>query len=101
MNSGRRRRTTVEELALIDGRPYLATNLAKAPEQALQDLFDAIQLAIVVHEDGEHATMTIKLPADRLPEITVAAERITDMPVPQDRQLRDRLSLWGCCACPR
>jgi len=36
-----------------------------APEPYLQALFEAVQLAIMVHDDGEHATITIKLPADK------------------------------------
>ncbi len=69
---------TVDELALIDALPCLAMNLAKAPDQLLRALFEAVQLAIMVHDDGEHATITIKLPADQLPEIAQAAERITE-----------------------
>ncbi len=69
---------TVDELALIDALPYLATNLAQAPEPYLRALFEAVQLSIMVHDDGEHATITIKLPADQLPEIAQAAERITE-----------------------
>ncbi len=46
---------------------------------ALGALFEAVQLAIMVHDDGEHATITIKLPADQLPKITHVAEGITDV----------------------
>ncbi|KZB82826.1 recombinase family protein [Amycolatopsis regifaucium] len=75
---------TADEVPLIDALPYLATNLAKAPEPYLRALFEAVQLAIVVHDDGEHATITIKLPADKLPEIAQVAERITEPMNPQD-----------------
>ncbi|WP_340682789.1 hypothetical protein LCL61_29560 [Amycolatopsis coloradensis] len=61
---------TADEVPLIDALPYLATNLAKAPEPYLRALFEAVQLAIVVHDDGEHATITIKLP-----EIAQVAEK--------------------------
>ncbi len=54
-------------------------NLALAPAPYLQALFEAVQLAIIVHDDGEHATITIKLPADQLPEITHVAETNTDV----------------------
>lgn len=65
---------TVDELPLIDALPYLGL----APRPYLQALFEAVQLAIMVHDDGEHATITIKLPAGQLPKITHVAERITD-----------------------
>lgn len=38
-------------------------NLTSAPEPYLHALFEAVQLAIMAHDDGEHTTITIKLPA--------------------------------------
>jgi site-specific DNA recombinase len=66
------------DMALLDALPYLALNLADAPEPLLRRLFEVTQLAVRLHDDGDHMTISIKLPADQLPEISQAAERITD-----------------------
>nr|WP_232328117.1 recombinase family protein [Kibdelosporangium sp. MJ126-NF4]CEL17462.1 Site-specific recombinase [Kibdelosporangium sp. MJ126-NF4]CTQ91311.1 Site-specific recombinase [Kibdelosporangium sp. MJ126-NF4] len=65
------------DMELLDALPYLALNLADAPEQLLRRLFEITQLTIRLHEDSDQVTITIKLPADQLPEIAHAAERIT------------------------
>ncbi|WP_037321432.1 hypothetical protein [Amycolatopsis orientalis] len=91
---------TADELPLIDALPYLAVNLAKAPEPYLRALFEAVQLAIMVHDDGEHATITIKLPADQLPEITHVAERITDVTPSHELRRADAPELVGMLSVP-
>lgn len=55
-------------------------------------LRSAQQLAIRLHDEPEHATVTIRLPADHLPHITETAEAIGDRtqwpaqtPAPGDR----------------
>ncbi|UUV30739.1 hypothetical protein NQK81_39255 [Amycolatopsis roodepoortensis] len=90
LDSSTPRGMTADEVPLIDALPYLASNLAKAPEPYLRALLEAVQLAIVVHDDGEHATRTIKLPADKLPEITHVAERITDVTPSHETPARSR-----------
>jgi site-specific DNA recombinase len=70
-------------LSLLDALPYLAVNLAKAPEELLRTLFDVVQLSVQVHDEGEHATMTITLPADQVSEVAGTAERIGDQMNPQ------------------
>ncbi|WP_236793284.1 recombinase family protein [Amycolatopsis sp. GM8] len=69
-------RPSETDVALLDALPYLAFNLAAAPEPLLRRLFEITQLTVRLHEDSDHVTITIKLPADQLPEITHAAERI-------------------------
>lgn len=61
-SSGPRLLPTVDDLSLLDGLPYLALNLVKAPEALLRTLFEVVQL----HDRGEHATLTITLPADQM-----------------------------------
>jgi hypothetical protein len=62
----------------------LAVNLAKAPpEDLLRTLFEVVQLSIQVHDEGEHATMTITLPADQVRKAAGAAGRIGDQMNPQ------------------
>jgi site-specific DNA recombinase len=72
-----------DAVALLDALPYLAVNLAKVPEDLLRTLFEAVQLSIQVHDEGEHATMTITLPADQVSKVAGAAERIGDQMNPQ------------------
>ncbi|WP_340687819.1 recombinase family protein [Amycolatopsis coloradensis] len=91
---------TADDLPLIDALPYLAMNLALAPAPYLQALFEAVQLAIMVHDDGEHATITIKLPADQLPEITHVAERITDVAPSHELQREAAPELVGMLRVP-
>ncbi|MGC7096780.1 hypothetical protein ACPZ19_19065 [Amycolatopsis lurida] len=57
---------------MLDKLPYLA----HAPQHLLRELFDAIQLTVRLRGEGDEATITIKLPAEQLPEIAHAAERI-------------------------
>ncbi len=69
---------TAEDKGLIDALPYLALNLAKAPERLLRTLFEVTQLTIRIDAGGDRATLEITLPEDQLPDITGAAERITE-----------------------
>ena len=65
--------------------PYLALNLNNAREPQLRKLFEITQLSVRLHDDTDHVTITIKLPADQLPQITHAAERIINtMPTTQE-----------------
>jgi site-specific DNA recombinase len=74
---------TVDDLSLLDGLPYLAINLAMAPEVLLRTLFEVVQLHVQIHDGGEHATLTITLPADQVSEVAGTAERISDHMNPQ------------------
>jgi hypothetical protein len=78
-------RPGIQDTALLDALPYLALNLADAPEPLLRKLFEITQLAVRMHDDGDRATVIIRLPADQLPDIAHAAERITEiMPSTQE-----------------
>ncbi|GLY38815.1 putative recombinase [Amycolatopsis sp. NBRC 101858] len=74
---------TADDLSLLDGLPYLALNLAQAPEALLRTLFEVVQLHVQIHDGGEHATLTITLPADQVSEVAGTAERISDQMNPQ------------------
>jgi hypothetical protein len=50
----------------------------------LRKLFEITQLAVRLHDDEDQVTIAITLPADQLPDIAHAAERITNtMPTAQ------------------
>src|SRR5207249_3222039 len=60
----------------------LALNLVHAPEELLRRLFEIIQLTVRLHFDPTEASINITLPADLLPDIAHAAERMQGaMPV--------------------
>lgn len=65
-DEGESGRPSVADVALLDELPFLALNLADAPEALLRRLFEITQLGVRLHEDTDHVTITIKLPADRL-----------------------------------
>lgn len=71
-------RPSLDDTALLDALPYLKLNLASAPEPLLRTLIEITQLEVRLHGDGDHVTIAIRLPADHLPEIADAAERITE-----------------------
>ncbi len=66
------------DIDLLDSLPYLALNLAQAPQTLLGTLFDITQLRVELNHSGDEATITIRLPADQLSEVAISAERITD-----------------------
>lgn len=78
-------RPNAGDTALLDALPYLALNLAHAPEPLLRRLFEITQLTVRLHGDTDQVTITIRLPADQLPDIAHAAERITNT-VPTTQQ---------------
>ncbi len=69
-------RPSTADIALLDVLPYLTLNLSAAPEQLLQRLFEVTQLTVQLSDDSTHVTITIKLPADQLPDIARAAVTI-------------------------
>jgi len=71
-------RPTVDDAGLLDALPHLAVNLTQAPEQLLRALFETTRLTVQLQPDSDDVTITIRLPADDLPMITRAAERITN-----------------------
>lgn len=68
-----------EDVNLIDALPQLRIELSKAPEKLLRKLFDTTQRTVRLHPNSNYVTLTIKLPADQLPAIGAAAERIDEM----------------------
>ncbi len=66
------------DVALLDALPYLRLNLATAPEELLQRLFEITQLSIQMHDNATRATITITLPAERVPSIAHAATILGD-----------------------
>jgi site-specific DNA recombinase len=54
------------DVALLDALPYLALNLPATPEPLLRRLFEITQLTVRLHDDSDHVTITITLPADQL-----------------------------------
>ena len=76
---------TADDVGLLDALPHLAVNLTEAPEQLLRSLFETTRLTVQLQPDSDAVTITIRLPADDLPIITRAAERITNtMPETQE-----------------
>ncbi|MFD0182990.1 recombinase family protein [Streptomyces sp. NPDC127133] len=71
-------RPTAEDVDLLDGLPYLALNLVRAPEQLLRQLFEVIQLTVRLHYNPDEVTIRITLPADLLPDIATTAERMQE-----------------------
>ncbi|MQB01402.1 MAG: hypothetical protein GEU78_14110, partial [Actinobacteria bacterium] len=67
-----------DDAALLDALPELTLHLTEAPEELLRRLFETTQLAVRLHDDGDRVTITITLPADAVPDIADAAERIND-----------------------
>lgn len=71
------RRPSTADITLLDALPYLTINLSAAPEVLLRRLFAVTQLTVQLNDEMTHATITIKLPADQLPEIAHAATTIS------------------------
>jgi site-specific DNA recombinase len=65
-----------QDAGLLDALPYLTLDLAEAPEQLLRGLFETTHLAVRLQPDSNDVAITIRLPADDLPHIAHAAERI-------------------------
>jgi DNA invertase Pin-like site-specific DNA recombinase len=66
------------DIALLDALPYLTLNLTSGPEPLLRKLFEITQLGVRLRDDSDQVTITITLPADHIPDIAHAAERITN-----------------------
>lgn len=69
-------RPTADAAELLDALPYLVLNLTDAPEPLQRRLYEITQLTVRLHTDSDHATISIRLPADQLPAITAAAAGI-------------------------
>lgn len=96
-------RPSPDDTALLDSLPYLALNLAHVPEALLRRLFEVTQLTVRLRDDSDHATITIKLPADQLSDITHAAERIKPSHAIYTRNTCSAgvNRSCRCCKCPR
>jgi DNA invertase Pin-like site-specific DNA recombinase len=78
-------RPTADDAGLLDALPHLTLNLPDAPEPLLRSLFETTNLTVQLHPDSDDVTISIRLPADDLPHIAHAAERITNtMPHTQE-----------------
>jgi site-specific DNA recombinase len=84
-----------DDLALLDALPHLQLNLADAPETQLRRLFEITQLNVHLREYGAEATISIKLPADELPQAARAAEMIVSA-MPSTTRLHDSHAGGGC-----
>jgi DNA invertase Pin-like site-specific DNA recombinase len=84
------------DIALLDALPYLTLNLAGAPEPLLRRLFEITRLSVRLHDDTDHVTIGIRLPADQLPDIAHAAERITEI-MTTDAQVPVTSTVTGTC----
>ena len=72
-------------MASLDSLPFLALDLTEAPEALLRRLFEITQLGARPHDDTDQVAITIRLPADRLPEVREVMERMSDtMPETQE-----------------
>ncbi len=96
---------TPSDLSLLDAVPYLRVNLARAPQALLQTLFEVTQLTVQLNGLGDVVTIGVKLPADQVPAIAEAGERITDAmsatEIAKSADRNDRRSLRGSCTYPR
>jgi hypothetical protein len=71
-------RPSAKDAGLLDALPYLTLKLAEAPEALLRSLFETTHLEVRLHPDDDDVTISIRLPADEIPHIATAAERITN-----------------------
>ncbi len=65
-----------DDIALLDALPYLALNLADAPEEHLRRLFELLDLTVQLIDNTDHIILGITLPADDLPQITRQASAV-------------------------
>ncbi len=72
-------RPDTADVDLLDALPYLTGHLSEAPEPLLRRLFEAVSLAVKLTDDGDHVTISVRLPGDTLPEIISTAETINTM----------------------
>ncbi|GHF50743.1 hypothetical protein FHX82_003929 [Amycolatopsis bartoniae] len=63
-----------DEVALLDALPYVAVNLAEAPENQLRRLFENLQFTVRLIGDTNQVHLEIRLPAEDLPEVTNTVE---------------------------
>jgi hypothetical protein len=59
------RRPGDADIAPLDALPYLALNVADAPEPLLRRLFEITQLSVRLHDDSDHVAITIRLARGR------------------------------------
>ena len=70
-------RPDAAEVDLLDALPYLTANLSAAPEALLRRLFEATNLTVRLSDGGNHVTISIRLPADTMPQIAGTIEAIS------------------------
>jgi site-specific DNA recombinase len=75
---------SIDDAGLLDALPYLALYLAHAQQDLMRRLFEIIQLSVRLHQESDDVTIKISLPADMLPQVAEAAQRIENtMPTTQ------------------
>lgn len=89
-------RPDVGDVDLLNALPLMSENLTDAPEPLLRTLFEATSLTVKLTDDGDHLTISIRIPDDTVPEITRAAEIISEQVA--EKQQAPGQSLTGACA---
>jgi site-specific DNA recombinase len=69
----------IDDVELLDALPYLALNLGHAPQDLMRKLFEIIQLSVRLDVESDDVTLKITLPADMIPAVAEAAERIEEL----------------------
>jgi site-specific DNA recombinase len=69
-------RPRADTAELLDALPFLRLSLTDAPEELQRRLYETTQLTLNLHQDSNDVTLSIRLPAEQLSEITHTAERI-------------------------
>jgi hypothetical protein len=70
-------RPDAAEVDLLDALTYLTANLSAATEALLRRLFEATNLTVRLWDGGNHVAISIRLPADTLPQIVSTVEDIS------------------------
>jgi len=81
---------TMDDADLLHALPYLALNLADAPEDLIRRLFEIIQLNVRLDLESDDVTLKITLPADMIPEAVETAEKIENAMPALHRLPRER-----------
>jgi site-specific DNA recombinase len=75
------------DVDLLDALPLLNQNLTEVPEPLLRKLFEATSRTVRLTDDGDRLTISIRIRADTVPEITRAAEMISEKIAESNKRL--------------
>jgi hypothetical protein len=93
-------RPDAAEVDLLDALTYLTANLSAATEALLRRLFEATNLTVRLWDGGNHVAISIRLPADTLPQIVSTVEDISQtINEPAQHLVNHARRLCGCCTC--